>query len=193
MTCLLSTYEHFQPGTLFAVEVQILRRRMNEIDPRVCCLQEPVKKGKKAAKRKVVADSDSDDDFVVEIEDDSDEDMAEDADFIDDDDDGADKKGAKASKASKKQKTASGKAAPVKAAPTPRAKAVPARRAAPAPAAAAAATAPSPRHASHMQRRLTHDIHLPLRIAGLCGSDDSMILEAFLDLAAGVQMLAFLP
>ena len=75
----------------------------------IVCLQEPVKKGKTAAKRKVPIESDSDDDFVVEIEDDSDDDKAEDADFIDDDDDEE-----KALKASKKQKTASGKAAPVK-------------------------------------------------------------------------------
>ncbi len=96
------------------------------------CLQEPVKKGKTAAKRKVPIESDSDDDFVVEIEDDSDDGEAEDADFIDDDDDD-DKK---APKASKKQKTASGKAAPVKRVPTPKAKAAPAKVAAPVPAAA---------------------------------------------------------
>ena len=103
------------------------------------CLQEHIKKGKTAAKRKMPIESDSDDDFVVEIEGDSSDDKAEDADFIDDDDNG------KAPKASKKQKTASGKDAPVKRVQTPKGKAAPAKGTAAAPAAAPT----PPRHAPH--------------------------------------------
>ena len=117
----------------------LLEQHAERFGSGVFCLQEPVKKGKTSAKRKVATESDSDDAFVVEIDDDSDDDEAEDADFIDDDDDD----GGKAPKASKKQKTASGKAAPVKAVRTPKGKAAAAKGAAPVPAAAPT----PPRHA----------------------------------------------
>ena len=121
------------------------------------CLQEPVKKDKRTAKRKVATESDSDDDFVVVIDGDSDDDKAEDADFIDDDD-------GKAPKASKKQKTASGKAAPVKAVPTPYATSAAAKGAAPVPAAAPT----PPRHAPHIDCGL----QLHLGHTGIWGSAD---------------------
>ena len=136
--------------------LQQLELHAKRSDLAVLCLQEPIKKGKTAAKRKVPIESDSDDDFVVEIKDDSSFDKAEDADFIDDDDDIG-----KAPKASKKQKTASGKAAPVKRVNTPKGKAAPAKEAAPAPAAA-----PTPsRHAPHT----VHDLHFHLGQTGLQG------------------------
>ncbi len=134
----------------------------------IVCLQEPVKKGKTAAKRKVPIESDSDDDFVVEIEDDSDDDKAEDADFIDDDDDEE-----KAPKASKKQKTAAGKAAPVKRAPTPKAKAAPAKAAAPVPTAA-----PTP------SRHAPDNSFWPLHTPG------AVVPPGFCTLTSGVVLLS---
>lgn len=88
----------------------------------------------------------------MEIDDDSSDDKAEDAEFIDDDDYG------KAPKASKKQKTASGKEAPAKRAQTPKGKAAPAKGAPAVPPAAPTA----PRHAPHT----VCDLQFPLGQTG---------------------------
>ena len=84
-------------------------------------MQDPGTKRKAAPKRKVAIDSDSDDDFVIAIDDGESDDAKDDAEFIDDED-VEDEDGPKSSK---KRKTASGKAAPLKAQPAPKAKATP--------------------------------------------------------------------
>ena len=84
-------------------------------------MQDPGTKRKAAPKRNVAIDSDSDDDFVIAIDDGESDDAKDDAEFIDDED----VEEEDAPKSSKKRKTASGKAAPVKAQPAPKAKATP--------------------------------------------------------------------
>lgn len=82
-------------------------------------MQDPGTKRKAAPKRKVAIDSDTDDDFVIAIDDGESDDAKDDAEFIDDED----VEEEDAPKSSKRRKTASGKAAPVKAQPAPKAKA----------------------------------------------------------------------
>ncbi|CAK0781580.1 hypothetical protein CVIRNUC_005412 [Coccomyxa viridis] len=83
--------------------------------------KEPVSKRKAAGSRKVVVSDDSDDDFVVDItgDDDEDKDDSEMSLVEDEEEEGP--------KASKKRKTASGRPAPVKAAPAPKAQPAKAR------------------------------------------------------------------
>ena len=85
------------------------------------CVQEPGTKRKAAPRQKVAIDSDSNDDLVIAIDDEESNDAKDDADFIDDED----VEEEDAPKSSKKRKTASGNAAPVKAKPAPKAKATP--------------------------------------------------------------------